>query len=325
MTRREFVVLLGSAAVGWPFAARAQPQTMPVIGFFRSTRAAPSAVLQAAFVRGLSEAGFVEGQNVAIEYRWGDDRHEHLPAIANELVQRKVAVIIGNQPAAAATKSVTATVPIVFVSGADPLQAGLVASINRPGGNVTGVIFTVGEVTAKRLGLLRELIPNASVIGVLVDPKSPAVGMVMQGVEEARRALGVRLEIVRPSSEQELEAAFGTLARVGAHGLLVGGGGFFIGQRQRIAALAARHRLPASYVTRLFSEAGGLMSYGPSQTDAYRQAGGYVARILRGTKPGDLPVEQSSKFELVINLRAAKELGLAVPNSMQLLADEVIE
>ncbi len=236
-----------------------------------------------------------------------------------------MAVIVANQPAALAAKAASSTVPVVFVTGADPMSAGLVTSMNRPGGNVTGIVFTVGDLTGKRLGLLRDLIPNASVMGALVDPNAPASGQVLRGVEEAGRALGVRIEIAQVSSPPELDAAFATIVRARAGGLLVSGGGFFLGQMDRIVALAARHRLPATYSLRSFVEAGGLMSYGPSQLDAYHRAGHYVARILKGDKPADLPVEQATKFELVINLKTANALGVAVPTSMQLLADEVIE
>jgi putative ABC transport system substrate-binding protein len=325
MKRREFITLLGGAAAAWPLAARGQPPALPVIGFFRSGEAKGGAPMQAAFLRGLKDAGFVEGRNVSIEYRWTDDRPERLPELAGELIGRRVAVIVANQPAALAAKAASSTVPVVFVTGADPISTGLVASINRPGGNVTGIVFTVGDLTGKRLGLLRDLVPNASVMGALLDPNGPASAQMLRGVEEAGRALGVRIEIAQVSSPPELDTAFATFVRAGAGGLLVGGGGFFVGQLERIVALATSHRLPATYTVRSFVEAGGLMSYGPSQLDAYHRAGHYVARILKGDKPADLPVEQATKFELVINLKAANALGVAVPTSMQLLADEVIE
>ena len=324
MRRREFLGVLGGAAA-WPAAAQAQQPAMPVIGFFRSGEAKGGAPLQAAFLRGLKDAGFVEGRNVSIEYRWTDDRPERLPELAGELIGRRVALIVANQPAALAAKAASATVPVVFVTRAHPVSAGLVTSMNRPGGNVTGIVFTVGDLTGKRLGLLRDLVPSASVMGALVDPNAPASGQVLRGVEEAGRALGVRIEIAEVSSPPELEAVFATIVRARAGGLLVSVGGFFLGQMDRIVALAARHRLPATYSLRSFVEAGGLMSYGPSQLDAYHRAGHYVARILKGDKPADLPVEQATKFELVINLKTANALGVAVPTSMQLLADEVIE
>jgi len=309
----------------WSVAALAQQPVPPVVGFFRSGEAKRSAALQAAFVRGLKEGGFVEGQNVVVEYRWSEDRLDRLPALARELVDRPVAVIVANQQAAQAAKAATSTVPIVFLSGSDPVSTGLVASMNRPGGNVTGIVFTVGDLTSKRFGLLRDLLPNASVIGVLVDPNSPAAAEILKGAEEAGRALGVRIEIAQPSHVSELDTAFTALVRAGISGVITGGGGFFLGQMDKIVALAKHHRLPATYTIRSYADAGGLMSYGPSQPDAYHRAGLYAARILRGDKPADLPVEQATKFELVLNLKTAKALGLAVPNSMQLLADEVIE
>ena len=316
--------MLGGTAVGWPLAARAQ-QPLPVIGFLRDGEARSTAPLQAAFLRGLKEAGFITGQNVAIEYLLTDDHRERLPALANELVRRQVAVIVANHSAALAARAATSTVPIVFLTGADPIKGGLVTSLSRPGGNVTGVVFTSVDLTTKRLGLLHELVPKASVIAVLADPSGSATGQLLKGAEEAGRALGLRIVIVQPPTARELESSFATIVRAGAGGLLVGGGAFMLGQQQRIIALAARHALPASYTTRNYTEAGGLMSYGPSQIDAYHRAGLYVARILRGVKPADLPVEQASRFELVVNLKTAQTLGLTVPNSMQLLADEVIE
>ena len=298
---------------------------MPVVGFLRSTSAANSAHLVSAFRQGLSEAGFVEGQNVAIEYRWADDQRDRLPGLAADLIRRPVAVIVANTVAAQAAKAATATTPIVVVSGSDPVRMGLVASLNRPGGNVTGVVFTAGDLTAKRLGLLHELVPKAAVIAVLLDPNYPEIELVAKDAEEAGRTIGRQVLIVKAASEREFNTAFATIVQAGAGALLVGGGPFFNNQRRQLVALAARHALPASYVNREYVEAGGLMSYGASQTDAYRRAGSYVGRILKGAKPADLPVELASKFELVINLATAKALGLAVPSSMQLLADEVIE
>jgi putative ABC transport system substrate-binding protein len=325
MKRREFITLLVGAAATWPVVARGQQSAMPKVGYLRSGEASSTTIFHTAVLRGLKEAGFVEGQNFLIEYRWSDDHSDRLPSLASELVKLPVDVIVANQPAAQAAKAVTSVVPIVFVTGADPVRAGLVASINRPGGNVTGIVFTVGDLTAKRLGLLRELVPGASAIAVLADPNSPAFEQLMSGAAEAGRTLGLRIEVALVSQEQELESAFATITRAGAGGLLVGGGGFFATQQKRIIELALRHRLPASYATRFFSDAGGLMSYGPNQADAYRQAGHYAARILNGTKPQELPVDQAAKFELVINLKTAKALGLTVPNSMQLLSDDVIE
>ena len=325
MRRREFLGVLGGAAAAWPLAARAQQPAMPVVGLFRSSAADGSEHLVAAFLRGLNESGFVPGQNVEIEYRWADGVPDRLPALARDLVSRPVAVIVANQAAAKAAKAATGTVPIVFTTGADPVGIGLVASLNRPGGNVTGVVFTVGELAGKRLGLLHEMVPRAFVIGALLDPNAPGNIEALKGVEEAHRVIGRQVKIVEAVREHELDAAVKSIvqARVGA--LLVGGGPFFLSQRRQIVALAARHALPASYVTREYTEAGGLMSYGPSQTDAYRQAGGYAARILRGEKPADMPVMRSTKFELLLNLRTAKTLGLEIPPTLLALADEVIE
>jgi putative ABC transport system substrate-binding protein len=329
MRRRDFIALAAGAVAAptvlWPRAARAQQQAMPVIGFLRSTSAANSAHLVKAFLLGLSEAGFVAGQNVAIEYRWADDQLDRLPALAADLIRRPAAVIVGNGLGALAAKAATATTPIVFVMGADPVRTGLVASLNRPGGNVTGVVFTVGDLTAKRLGLLHELVPKAAVIAVLLDANVPEMELQAKNAEAAGRAIGRQTLIVKAANEREFNAAFATIAQVGAGALLVGGGAAFLNQRRQLVALAARHALPASYVSREYVEAGGLMSYGPSQTDAYRRAGSYAGRILKGAKPADLPVELASKFDLVINLATAKALGLAVPSSMQLLADELIE
>jgi putative ABC transport system substrate-binding protein len=298
---------------------------MPVIGLLRSSSASGSTHLVAAFQRGLREAGFVDGQNVTIEYRWADGHPERLPALAADLIRHPVAVIVANQAAAQAAKAETATVPIVFTTGADPVRIGLVDSLSRPGGNVTGVVFTVGDLTAKRLGLLHDLVPNSLVLAVLLDPNAPASEEALKGVEEARRTIGRRMEIVRAAAEHELDVAFATIVQARAGALLVGGGPFFLGQRRRLVALAARHGLPASYVTREYVEAGGLMSYGPSITEAYRKAGVYAARILKGARPADLPVEQATKFELIIKSQTAKALALTVPPSLLALADEVIE
>ena len=323
--RREFITLLGGAAAAWPLAARAQQPTMPVVGFLRNTSAAGFAHLVGAFRPGLNEVGFVENQNVAIEYRWGDDQRDRLPGLVADLVRRRVAVIVGNTFAALAAEAATTTVPIVFVIGSDPVKLGLVASLARPGGNITGLVFTTSDIAAKRLGLLHELAPKAAVIAVLLDPNSAGAPDELQGVEEARRTIGLQIVIVKAASEGEFNSAFAAIVRAGAGALHVGGGAFFNSRRRQIVAWVSRQGLPASYVSRAHVEAGGLMSYGSSQTDAYRRAAGYVGRILKGEKAGDLPVELASKFDLIINLATAKGMGLESPPTLLARADEVIE
>jgi putative ABC transport system substrate-binding protein len=323
--RRDFITLLGGAAAAWPLAARAQQTAMPVIGFFLSTGAAGYTHLVAAFRQGLNEARFFEGQNVAIEYRWADDQRDRLPGLAAELVRYPVAVIVANGIAASAAKAATATIPIVFTTGFDPVRTGLVASLSRPGGNVTGVVFTIIDLTTKKLGLLHELVPKAAVIAVLLDPNLPEHEVELREAEAAGRAIGREILIVNAASEREFNAAFATIVQAGAGGLLVGGGPVFLSQRRQLVARAARHALPTSYGSREFPEAGGLMSYGPGLTDAYRRAGTYAGRILKGEKPGDLPVELASKFELVINLATAKAIDLDIPPALFARADEVIE
>jgi putative tryptophan/tyrosine transport system substrate-binding protein len=325
MQRREFITLLGGAAAAWPLAAYAQQPAMPVIGFLRSTSLADATHLVTAFRQGLKEAGFVEGQNVAIEFRSGENDRDRLAAAVTELIRRQVALIVGNNLAALAAKAATTTVPIVFATGGDPVTEGLVARLNRPGGNVTGVSFFAGVLGAKRLELLRQLVPNAKSIAVLVNPNTTETEAERRDVQTAAQSTGQQLIILDVSSDRDIEAAFATFVQRGAGVLLVGGGSFLASHRERIVALAARHVIPASYPLREYVAAGGLMSYGTSITDAYRQAGIYAGRILKGEKPADLPVMQSTKFELVINLKTAKALGLNVPAQLLALTDEVIE
>ena len=324
--RRKFLATLGGAAAAWPLAARAQQPAMPVVGFLRSgILPEPDATHRVtAFHQGMKETGYVEGQNVAIEYRSAEGQTE-LPLLVADLLRRQVALIVGNTPAALAAKAATTTVPIVFVTGGDPVRDGLVASLNRPGGNVTGVSFITAELGAKQLGLLRELRPGAARIAVLVDPKWPLTERFVSEVRAAALAVGQQLIVLDVSSDREIETAFTTLVQRGAGALLVGIGAFMSSQRERIVALAARHGIPAIYSWREAVAAGGLMSYAPSINDAYRQAGIYAGRILKGEKPGDLPVMLPTKFEFVINLKTAKALGLEVPDRLLVAADEVIE
>jgi putative ABC transport system substrate-binding protein len=325
MTRREFMTLLGGVAA-WPLAARAQQPAMPVIGFLNGASPDGYAPYVAAFRQGLREAGTVEGQNATIEYRWAEGHYDRLPALAADLIQRKVTVIAAtSSPAARAAKAATSTVPIVFTTGDDPIKLGLVASLNRPGGNVTGVSNLIVELGSKQLGLLRELAPGTTAIAVLTNPNFPGTERQLKDVETAARVLGLQLMALRASSEREMETAFATMARQSGVALLLGVDPFLLERRDHIVALAARHAIPAIYPVREFAVAGGLMSYGSDFADSYRQAGIYTGRIVRGEKPADLPVQRSTKFEFVINFKTAKSLGLAVPNSMQLLADEVIE
>jgi putative ABC transport system substrate-binding protein len=322
--RRKFLATLGGAAA-WPLAARAQ-QAMPVIGFLNGASPDGYAPYKAAFRQGLKEAGYVDGENATIEYRWAEGHYDRLPALAADLIERKVTVIAATtSPAARAAKAATSTVPIVFTTGDDPIKLGLVASLNRPGGNVTGVSNLIVELGSKQLGLLRELAPGTTAIAVLMNPNFPGTERQLRDVEAAARVLGLQLIALTASTEREMETAFATMAQKGGVALLVGVDPFFLERRDHIVALAGRHAIPAIYPVREFAVAGGLMSYGSDFADSYRQAGVYAGRIVRGEKPADLPVQRSTKFEFVINFKTAKALGLAVPNSMQLLADEVIE
>jgi len=323
--RRDFVAGLSGTAFAWPRSARAQQPAMPVIGFLRSTATADSTQFVAAFRQGLNEAGFVEGQNVAIEYRWAENQLDRLPVLVADLVRLPVAVIVVNAPAARAAKGATTTVPIVFVTGSDPVKDALVVSLNRPGGNITGVTFLGGQLGAKRLELLRQLVPKTTTIGVLVNPSSPETEVERKDLQVAAQAIGQQLIILDVNSDRDIEMAFATFVQRGVGALLIGSGPFLTSHREQLVALAARHALPAGYDLRDFVVAGGLMSYGASITDAYRQVGIYAGRILKGEKPADLPVMQSTKFEFVINLKTAKALSLTVPQIMQMTADEVIE
>ena len=324
MIRRKFITLLGGAAAAWPLAARAQQPTQ-VIGFVRDTSLADATHLVVAFRQGLKEAGFIEGQNVVIEYHSAEDQPHRLPALVADLVRRQVALIVGNTPSALAAKAATTTVPIIFVTGGDPIKDGFVASLNRPGGNVTGISFFTAELGAKQVGLLRELRPGAAPIAMLVDPKWPYTERFVSELRAAALAVGQELIVFDVRSDREIETAFTTLVHRGAGALHAGIGGFMNSQRERVVALAARHRIPAIYNWREAAAAGGLMSYAPSITDAYRQAGVYAGRILKGEKPGDLPVMLPTKFEFVINLKTAKALGIEIPDRLLALADEVIE
>jgi putative ABC transport system substrate-binding protein len=318
------MTMVGGAAA-WPLAAHAQQPAMPVVGFLRSTAAASSGELVGAFRQGLREAGFVEGQNVTVEYRFADDQDDRIPGLAAEFVRRQVAVIYANGVAVPAVKATTATIPIVFTTGFDPVRTGFVASLSRPGGNVTGVVFTTTDLAAKQLGLLQELAPKAAIIAVLGDPNLPELEVELRDLEAAGRAIGRQILVVKAARETEFNAAFATVVQGGAGALLVRGGPILHNRRRQLVALAIRHALPASYTSRDYPEVGGLMSYGPSLTDAHRRAGIYVGRILKGAKPADLPVEMATKFDLVINLATAKATNLDIPPMLLARADEVIE
>jgi putative tryptophan/tyrosine transport system substrate-binding protein len=327
MRWRDFMALVGTVAASWPLAAPAQQPKMPVIGLLSSLAANDATRVTTAFRRGLNSAGYVEGGNVTIEYRWAAGQYEQLPALAADLVGRKVAVIaaISGTPATLAAKAATATIPIVFAIGGDPVASELITSLNRPGGNITGATFFTSPLATKRLELLRELMPNLKTVAVLVNPTNPPTVLEGANAQAAAQAFGWRSEIFNASVESHIDDAFSIIVQKRIGALFVSSDVFFFIQRDRLVALAARHAVPVIYADREQAEAGGLISYGASRSDAYRQAGTYVGRILNGENAGSLPVVLPTKYELVINLKSAKELGLAVPNSMQLLADELIE
>ena len=326
MRRRKFIIGLAGAAV-LPFAARAQQLGLPVIGVLSPQSPGPIVASRiAGFLQGLSELQYVEGRNVAIEYRWAEGHYDRLPALADDLVRRQVAVIVATtQDAALAAKAATSTIPIVFNSGDDPVKLGLVASLNRPAGNATGINFFIAQMEPKRLGFLHQLIPTASLIAVLLNPNNPSFDAQMTDIEEAARTLGRQIHVVNASSEQDIHVAFTTFVQLRAGALLVGADPFFNARREQLVTLAAHYAIPAIYELREYAVAGGLMSYGTSLADVYRKVGAYAGRILKGEKPADLPIVQPTKFELVINLKTAKTLGLAVPEGLVLAADEVIE
>ena len=327
MKRREFITLLGGTAVSWPLAAHAQQPPKPTIGYLSTRSPGEAKYVTDAFTQGLKETGYIEGRNVAIEYRWPEGHYDRLPMLAADLVRRQVAVIaaVGGEPSSLAAKAATATIPIVFSIGGDPVRLGLVASLNRPGGNITGVNFFQSELGAKRLGILHELLPKATDIGMLVNPNFAEAETHAKDAQESAASLGLRIHVVRASTVDEFDIAFATLIQQKVGALLLANDAFFHGQRRPLIALAARHAIPAIYFWRDFPVDGGLMSYSPSLVQAYRQVGVYTGKILKGTKPADLPVVQPTKFEFVINLKTAKALGLTFPPGVLAIADEVID
>jgi putative tryptophan/tyrosine transport system substrate-binding protein len=325
MRRRDFISLLVGATVTWPLAARSQQEAMPVIGFLHGTSPEARRAEVAAFHRGLSESSYVEGRDVAVEYRWAEGRYDRLPALAADLVDRQVSVIVAFGTAAALVAKATTTIPIVFLVGGDPIALGLVVSLSRPGGNVTGVTPLNDDLGPKLLELLHELVPKATIVGYLVNPKNATSDSLSRQIRVAERTIGQRVQILHASSEHDFELAFATLDQIRAGGLCVQGDTFFNGRREQLVALAARHSIPTVYAFRDYAAAGGLMSYGTNLWDAYREVGVYASRILKGENPANLPVQQSVKVELVVNLKTAKALGLTFPLSLLGRADDVIE
>jgi putative ABC transport system substrate-binding protein len=327
MRRRNFITLLGGAAVAWPLAAHAQQPTTPVIGFLSARSPAEAASVLAAFRQGLGETGHFEGKNVAIEYRWAEGQYNRLPALAAELVSHQVTVIAatGGEPSALAAKAATATIPIIFTVGGDPVAAGLVASLNRPGGNLTGTTIMALQMGPKRLELLRQLLPNATAMTMLINPAFPTTSAEARELQDAARSLGLQMNVQNASTESQIDMAFTNIVQQRASALIVATDPFLLGQRDQLVRLAARHAIPTMYFLREFVEAGGLMSYGPNIANEYRQAGVYTGRVLKGEKPADLPVMQPTKFDLVINLKTTKALGLTMPQNLLVAADEVIE
>ncbi|MGA7210216.1 MAG: ABC transporter substrate-binding protein [Pseudolabrys sp.] len=327
MRRRDFIKVIAGSAIAWPLSARAQQPTMPVIGFMNAASAKSYARHLSAFLKGLGETGYVDGQNVAIEYRWAEGENDRLLAMADDLVHRQVAVIAATSaPAALAAKAATTTIPIVFETGGDPIKLGLVPSLNHPGGNVTGVTQTNVETVPKRLQFLHELLPTARIMALLVNPAEPALAEVYtKEVQAAARALGLELHVLNASTERDFDGVFAKLIQLRAGGLVIGPGAFFTSRSEHLGALTFRNAVPAIYHTREFAVAGGLLSYGAALADAYRLTGNYTGRVLKGEKPADLPVQQATKVEFYINLKTAKALGLNVPAAMQARADEMIE
>ena len=327
MNRRQFITMLGGAAAAWPVVVRAQQPAMPVVGFLHSSSPGGYASRVAAFRQGLNEAGYIEGRNVTIEYRWAEGHNDRLPELAADLLRRKVTVIAATTtPAALAAKAATATIPIVFVTAGDPVKLGLVASLNRPGGNLTGVTTLSVEVAPKRLEALHQIIPTATTFALLINSSSPALAeSITRDVRASARTLGVQLHVVSATTDNEIDDAFANLAKLRAGGLVIGSDTFFTSRSERLASLALRYALPAVYEWREFAAAGGLISYGTDSRDAYRLAGVYTARVLKSEKPSDLPMQQATKVELYINLKTAKTLGITIPVLLSGRADEVIE